>query len=72
MEQQNQININPNEGKTIICQSCEGELFDIVHKIKLVPGIKVGSPKDVMVPMQLFICTSCNHILDHTDLKTKE
>jgi hypothetical protein len=69
--QKQQLNQQIDLTKTIplVCatEDCGNEVFMPVMKFRKVPKLMAGSTKDQIVPIQVFICTSCGAIPEELD-----
>ena len=67
MKQQQQvgapnINVNPKDLDDINCEKCGNYSFIPVVLIKRLPALISPTQKETFIPMQVFACSSCNHI----------
>lgn len=46
----------------IKCEKCNNDTFINGVKVKRLSAIATGYPKDVIVPIQIFICCKCYHV----------
>jgi DNA-directed RNA polymerase subunit RPC12/RpoP len=52
----------------IVCDSCSNDVFISAMKFRKVSKILAGMPDDQIIPVQVFICTSCGAIPSDFDL----
>lgn len=62
--QQMAMNIKPEDLKPVDCVKCSGDLFLPSFKFKKVSRLLTGSPKDQIVPIEVFVCGNCGTILN--------
>ena len=48
--------------EAIICNKCEGELFNPVVMLRKVSALVSPTGKETVVPVQLFACIKCGHV----------
>ena len=61
--------IDPRGFKSIKCSKCGGILFKTCSVLKDVTGTMVGTGSEsVTIPLSVFVCEKCGHILD-SDIK---
>lgn len=60
------INVNLTLDKTdpIICEKCKNNVFIPGYMFRKVSKFLTGSPKDSVVPIDVFCCSQCNTPLD--------
>lgn len=64
MNQPMNINIKPEDLQSVYCTKCNGDLFLPSFKFKKVSRLLTGSPKDQIVPIEVFVCGNCGTILN--------
>lgn len=66
------LNLDPKDAEDLYCKHCAKErpdedlhnIFIQAFILKKFPGIKVGSPKPVIMPLPaFFICSQCGNII---------
>lgn len=62
--QQMNVNIKPEDLRPIDCVKCGGDLFLPSFKFKKVSRLLTGSPKDQIIPIEVFVCGNCGTILN--------
>lgn len=66
MEKNTSQNININLSKTtpMVCDDpeCKNEIFMPAMKFRKVSKLLTGSKEDQIIPVQVFLCTSCGQI----------
>ena len=62
--QQNQqnININPEDLEDVLCEKCECQTFEPAMLFKKLSAVLSPSGKETLVPLQIYKCTECAHI----------
>ena len=63
-KQQLNMNIKPEDLKTLVCEKCEGNLFTEGFMIKTVSPLLTGNGKEGMLPVPAFYCISCKTVVD--------
>jgi DNA-directed RNA polymerase subunit RPC12/RpoP len=58
-----QPNIKPSDLQDVNCHNCGGDLYLPSFKFKKVSKILVGSDKDQIVPIQVYVCASCGTLM---------
>lgn len=58
-----QPNIKPSDLQPINCGKCGGDLYLPSFKFKKISKLLVGSDKDQIVPIQVYVCASCGTIM---------
>lgn len=73
MDKQMNLNINPDDLDNVKCE-CGSWLFMPLYQVKIVPGIMVGSPKDMVVPQDSgdMACAQCGKPLTRTIKEQQE
>jgi len=64
MNQQQQVQINPNDLTDVVCEKCECQTFAPAVMFKKLSAILSPTGKDSLIPLQVYMCTSCGHIND--------
>ena len=62
INQQPQLNINPNDLEDVVCEKCGGQHFTPAFLFKKLSAVLSPNGKDMMIPMQVFECKDCGHI----------
>jgi len=63
MNQDNQnLNINLNDAEDATCEECGCLFFKQVYAIKKLSALISPTGQEMMVPVQLFHCSSCGHM----------
>lgn len=60
--QPQQPKIDLSQAKEITCQNCNGSIFINGNKFLKVPKIAAGTPQDVLIPVEVFLCGDCGEI----------
>ena len=61
-EQQQKININPEDLEDVVCEKCESQCFEQTFLFKKLTAVLAPSGQDTMLPLQIFRCADCGHI----------
>ena len=61
-QQQQQMSIDLKDAEDIKCDECESLYFTPVVRIKRISPIVSPSGEEMLAPIQLFQCSSCNHV----------
>jgi len=63
---QETINMNITLDKTtaVECEKCGGQTFKDVVMLRKASRFVTGTTQDALIPIQVFACTSCNHVND--------
>jgi len=56
--------LNASDFKDILCTKCNGDLFLESYKFKRVSKLLVGTDKDQIVPIKVYVCTNCGTLLN--------
>jgi DNA-directed RNA polymerase subunit RPC12/RpoP len=59
-----QPKIDLSQAKEITCQSCNGTIFLPANKFLKIPKISAGTPQDVLIPVEVYLCGDCGEICD--------
>lgn len=62
--QPQQPKIDLSQAKEITCQNCNGSIFINGNKFLKVPKIAAGTPQDVLIPVEVFLCGDCGEICE--------
>ena len=62
MNQQQQVNINPDDLTDVLCKKCGNQTFTQVFLFKKLSAVLSPNGKDSMIPLQVFKCDECSHI----------
>ena len=65
MEQGQQLptNFNLNDARDMNCE-CDGKIFLPAYRFKKISRLLTGQPKDSIVPIELYVCSSCGKALN--------
>lgn len=68
--QQQNLNIDITKTVPYVCDNpeCDNEVFMSVMKFRKVPKLLTGSTEDQLIPVTVFMCTSCGNIPKDFDL----
>ena len=56
------MNLNLDAATDIDCDECSSKTFSQVYLIKRISPLVSPNGQEIMVPMPIFKCSSCNHI----------
>tara|TARA_R110002096_G_scaffold337554_3_gene530887 strand:+ start:2461 stop:2709 length:249 start_codon:yes stop_codon:yes gene_type:complete len=62
MNNQQQINIDPNDLEDVSCEKCEGQVFVPAFLFKKISAVLSPNGKASMIPLNIFKCDACGHI----------
>ena len=62
MNQQQQLNINPDDLTDVLCNKCSNQTFTQVFLFKKLSAVLSPNGKDSMIPLQVFKCDECGNI----------
>ena len=62
--QPQQPKIDLSQAKEITCQNCNCSIFINGNKFLKVPKISAGTPQDVLIPVEVFLCGDCGEICE--------
>ena len=62
--QPKQPTIDLSQAKEITCQNCGGSIFINGNKFLKIPKIAAGTPQDVLIPVEVFLCGDCGEICE--------
>ena len=57
-----QPKIDLSQAKEITCQSCNGTIFLPANKFLKIPKISAGTPQDVLIPVEVYLCGDCGEL----------
>jgi len=57
-----QPKIDLSQAKEITCQSCNGTIFLPANKFLKIPKISAGTPQDVLIPVEVYLCGDCGEV----------
>jgi DNA-directed RNA polymerase subunit RPC12/RpoP len=63
-QQPQQPKIDLSQAKEITCQNCNGSIFINGNKFLKIPKIAAGTPQDVLIPVEVFLCGDCGEICE--------
>ena len=62
MNQQQQLNINPDDLTDVLCNKCSNQTFTQVFLFKKLSAVLSPTGKESLIPLQVYRCTECGHI----------
>ena len=62
MNNEKQININPDDLQDVFCTECENQTFIQVFLFKKLSAVLSPNGKESMIPLQVFKCDKCGNI----------
>jgi DNA-directed RNA polymerase subunit RPC12/RpoP len=63
-QQPQQPKIDLSQAKEITCQNCGGTIFINGNKFLKIPKISAGTPQDVLIPVEVFLCGDCGELCE--------
>ena len=63
-QQPQQPKIDLSHAKEITCQNCGGTIFINGNKFLKIPKISAGTPQDVLIPVEVFLCGDCGELCE--------
>lgn len=54
--------IDIKQSKSIVCVHCSGSIFIPAMKFQKISKILTGTPKDAIIPIEVFCCADCGQI----------
>ena len=61
-QSQQNIRVNLEDTKDILCEECEGNVYVQAFVMKRVSALISPTGEEVMLPVQTFQCAKCGHI----------
>jgi len=74
-KQLNKPQIDLSKATEMSCQECGGTVFIPANKFLKVSKIITGTPKDAIIPVELFLCGDCGEVVEELlpeELKKKQ
>lgn len=62
--QPQQPKIDLSQAKEITCQNCDGSIFINGNKFLKIPKISAGTPQDVLIPIEVYLCGDCGELCE--------
>jgi uncharacterized Zn finger protein len=64
MSKQQEINMNValKDTTPILCEECQGEVFQEGVLLRRVSRFMTGTSQDALMPIPVFACSSCGHV----------
>lgn len=62
--QPQQPKLDLSQAKEITCQNCNGSVFLPANKFLKIPKISAGTPQDVLIPVEVYLCGDCGEICE--------
>lgn len=62
--QPQQPKIDLSQAKEITCQNCQGSIFLPANKFLKIPKISAGTPQDVLIPVEVYLCGDCGELCE--------
>ena len=50
------------QSKAVECQECGYDIYVNAVHLRKIPKIVVGSPQDVLIPVEVFLCGNCGEV----------
>jgi len=70
MNENLKINLDPSQGRPVLCGNCKNDEFITTSKLTYFSPILTGTSKPLVVPMQVLRCSKCNKEITDDDLTT--
>jgi len=64
MNQQPQVQINPQDLEDVECDKCQGQVFTPVMLFKKISAVLSPNGKKALFPLEVYKCDECGHIND--------
>jgi len=64
MNQQPQVQINPQDLEDVECEKCKGQVFTPVMLFKKISAVLSPNGKKALFPLEVYKCDECGHIND--------
>lgn len=61
-QQNQQIQVNPKDSSPLVCENCGYDVFLPANKFRKVSKILTGAPQDILLPVEVFVCSGCGEI----------
>ena len=61
-QNQQQLNINPDDLQDVTCEKCESQIFEPAFMFKKISAVLSPNGKASMIPLNIFKCADCGHI----------
>ena len=62
MQPDMRLNVNLKDCKNVFCENCDHTFFNTTFIIKEVSALASPTGEEMILPVQLFSCASCNHV----------
>ena len=62
MNQNPQVNINPDDLVDVVCEHCGNQTFTMAFLFKKISAVLSPNGKESMIPLQIYKCDECGHI----------
>lgn len=62
--QPQQPKLDLSQAKEITCHNCNGTIFLPANKFLKIPKISAGTPQDVLIPVEVYLCGDCGEICE--------
>lgn len=59
--QQLQLNVDPAELACVVCEKCQGKIFEQKTVLKQISAIQSPTGKEGILPVNVIVCSSCLH-----------
>lgn len=59
-----QPKIDLSQAKEIACQNCGGTIFVGGNKFLKIPKISAGTPQDLLIPVEVYLCGDCGELCE--------
>ena len=62
MNQNPQVNINPDDLTDVVCEKCGNQTFTMAFLFKKISAVLSPNGQESMIPLQIYKCDECGHI----------
>lgn len=62
--------VSVKQSKSVECKECQHDIYVQAVHLRKIPKIIVGSPQDVLIPIDVFLCANCGTL--NTELLPQE
>lgn len=56
------VNVDISGAEEVLCEKCEGKIFQEKMMIKKLSKFMTGSDRDSIIPIPVIVCAECNHV----------
>ena len=62
MNQNPQVNINPDDLTDVVCEKCGNQTFTMAFLFKKISAVLSPNGQKALFPLEVYRCTDCGHI----------